>query len=113
MKRISGEPLLRLEEAIRRGENLSPSEWPIPPERVRLGGVPPAPEKIDAILAGCKTIAEELHVEACFLASRAAVTAIVRHEPRTVERVMELAGMLRWQAERMMPVIRKVLWGEA
>jgi hypothetical protein len=61
------------------------------------------------LLAACKTIAGELKIESCFLASRATLTAVARYEPRSVEKVMEASGMMRWQAERMMPAIRNVL----
>ena len=44
-------------------------------------------------------IAKELQIVASTLASRAALEAIVRSRPRTVDEIMESAGLLRWQAE--------------
>jgi ribonuclease D len=109
VKRITGENLARLESAVRIAENLPMSEWPVPPERIRSRERQPSPEKVDALLAACKTIAGELKIEACFLASRATLTAVARHEPRSIEKLMEMSGMMRWQAELMMPAISKVL----
>ncbi len=109
MKRITGENLVRLEKAIRSAEDLPMSEWPVAPERVRSRERQPSSEKVEALLAACKTIAGELKIEACFLASRATLTAVARHEPRSIERAMEVSGMMRWQAALMMPAILNVL----
>jgi ribonuclease D len=109
IKRITGDNLARLESAIRSAENLSPSEWPTPPERIRSRERQPSPEKVEALLAACKAIAGELRIESCFLASRATLTAVARHEPRSIEEVMEVSGMMRWQASLLMPAILNVL----
>jgi ribonuclease D len=61
------------------------------------------------LLAACKTVAGELKIESCFLASRATLTAVARYEPRSVEKAVEVSGMMRWQAELMMPAILNVL----
>ncbi|MFA5167632.1 MAG: HRDC domain-containing protein [Candidatus Omnitrophota bacterium] len=109
MKRITGDNLARLESAVRFAENLPLSEWPTIPERIRSRERPPSPEKVEALLAACRTIAGELRIEPCFLASRATLTAVARHEPRSIEKVMEVSGMMRWQAGLMMPAILNVL----
>jgi len=109
MKRITGENLGRLESAIRIAEDLPMSEWPGVPERTRSRERQPSSEKVEALLAACKTIAGELKIESCFLASRATLTAVARHEPRSIEKVMEVSGMMRWQAELLMPAIQNVL----
>ncbi len=109
MRRVTGEILVRLESAIRVAESLPVSEWPAAPERVRSRERQPSAEKVEALLAACKTIAGELKIEPCFLASRATLTAVARHEPRSVEKAMETSGMMRWQAELMMPAIQNVL----
>ncbi|HNX68019.1 MAG TPA: HRDC domain-containing protein [Candidatus Omnitrophota bacterium] len=109
MKRISGERLARLENAIRTAENLPPSEWPVSPKRVRTSQPFPLPEKVEKLLAACKIIAAEYKIEACFLASRAAVTNIVRYQARSVESVIEASGMMRWQAGLILPAVKAVL----
>ena len=109
MKRITGENLVRLERAIRIAESLPLAEWPVTPERIRSREKQPSPEKVEALLAACKTVAGELKIEPCFLASRATLTAVARYEPRSIERVMEVSGMMHWQAGLMMPAILNVL----
>ena len=109
MKRITEENLTRLESAIRLAESLPLSEWPVAPERIRSREKQLFPEKVEALLAACKTIAGELRIEPCFLASRATLTAVARHKPRSIEKVMEVSGMMRWQAGLMMLAIRDVL----
>ncbi|MFH0985224.1 MAG: HRDC domain-containing protein [Candidatus Omnitrophota bacterium] len=109
MKRITGDPLGRLENAVRTAEGLPTSEWPVPPERIWSRERQPSSEKVETLISACKTLAGELKIESCFLASRAMLTAVARHEPRSVEKAMETSGMMRWQAELMMPVIQNVL----
>ena len=109
MKRITGENLARLESAVWRAEDLPMSEWPVAPERVRWREKQAAPDKVEALLTACKTVAGELKIEPCFLASRATLTAVARHEPRSIETAMEVSGMMRWQAELMMPSIQNIL----
>ncbi len=109
IKKIAGESLARLEHALRVAENLPPSAWPARPERVRSWERQPAGEKVEKLLEACKSVAGGLKIESCFLASRATLTAIARHEPGTIEQVMETSGMMRWQAELLMPSIREVL----
>jgi ribonuclease D len=109
LKRISGEPFERLEKAILTAESLAPSEWPVSPKWVRSSERQPSSEKVEALLDACKKIAAELKIESCFLASRAVLTAVARHEPRSVEKAQALCGMMRWQAELIMPAIQAVL----
>ena len=109
MKRITGDNLARLEKAIRFAENLPLSEWPTVPGRIGSRERQPSSEKVEALLTACKTIAGDLRIEPCFLASRATLTAVARHEPRSIEQVMEVSGMMRWQAGLMLPAILKVL----
>ncbi len=109
MKRITGENLVRLESAIRVAESLPLSEWPVAPERIRSRERQPTSEKVEALLAACKIIAGELKMEPCFLASRATLTAVARHEPRSIEKVIETSGMMRWQAALLMPAIQSLL----
>jgi len=109
MKRITGDSLARLENAIRIADDLPMSEWPVAPERIRSRERQPSSEKVEALIAACKTVAGELKIESCFLASRATLTAVARCEPRSIEKTMEVSGMMRWQAELLMPAILNAL----
>lgn len=109
LKRITGENLARLESAIRTAGALPFQEWPAVSARTRAKEEGPSREKVEALLAACKAVATELKIEPCFLASRATVTSAVRREPRSVQEAMEFCGMMRWQAELLMPAIQNVL----
>ena len=109
LKRVSGEVLTCLESSIRIAEGLSPSEWPVPPERSRMREAAVSQEKVETLRDACKAIAEASKIEPCFLASRAALAAVARHRPRSIETIMEVSGMMRWQAELTMPAIQAVL----
>ncbi|HLD50209.1 MAG TPA: HRDC domain-containing protein, partial [bacterium] len=89
---------------IRFAENVPSAEWPGPPVRAAWPERVPE-EKIEPLLAACKTLADELRIEPCFLASRAALTAVVQHQPKSIEKLMEVSGMMRWQAELIMPAL--------
>lgn len=113
LKRIPGESYTRLESVVRRAEELSPEDWPAPLPRAKSQGEAFSKEKVEALLAACKAIAAALKIEPCFLAPRAAVTAVVRYQARSVEKVREASGMMRWQAELVMPAVQTVLGGAA
>lgn len=109
LKRITGEHRERLESAIRAAESLPPEQWPAAPQRMKPPEKWPSREKVEALLAACKTIADALRIEPGFLASRAALTAVALHQPRSIEGVREVSGLMRWQAELVMPAIESVL----
>ena len=103
--------LLRtLEEAIARVVRMDPAQWP---ERIRLErpDAPPADvmEQINALRGECASIAKELEIAAATLAPRAALEAIARSRPRTVDEIMERGGLLRWQAELIQGAVEKCL----
>jgi ribonuclease D len=103
--------LLRtLEEAIARAAGMDPAEWP---ER-RSVERPDAPhadviEQINALRGECASIAKELEIAAATLAPRAALEAIARNRPRTVDEIMERGGLLRWQAKLVEDAVVKCL----
>ena len=108
LKRITGEPFERLEKAILYAESLPFSQWPVSPKKERSSERQPSSEKVEALLVACKKIAGDLKIESCFLASRAALTSVARHEPQSVEKAQEACGLMRWQAELILPAVRAV-----
>jgi len=109
LKRITGENLTRLKNAIRSAENMPPAQWPKPVQRTARRDEQPDEEKLELLLTACKTLAKELQIQSPFLASRSALTAVIKHQPRSVEQVMEVGGMMSWQAKLMMPAIKTIL----
>jgi ribonuclease D len=109
LKRMTGENLVRLERAVRVAEALPSSEWPLPPAKTREHGEGFSQKEVESLLGACRSIAAGLRIEACFLASRAAVTAVVRNRPKAIEEVREVSGLMRWQAELLMPAISAIL----
>lgn len=112
LKRITGNSLARLERAIKSADSLPPEAWPALPERPRPIVERASPEEVEALMTACKAIANELRIEPCFLAARAALTAVVRRRPRSVDEVMEVSGMMRWQASQVMSAVQAVLGGQ-
>lgn len=106
LKRFTGENLVRLENAVLSAENTPREKWPLPPKKMERAPGCPGQEKLGPLLAACKKLADELQIEPSFLAPRSALTAVVRHRPQSIEKVMEVSGMMRWQAELMAPAIR-------
>ena len=105
IKRFSGKTLVRLEKGIQAAEKLPPAEWPLPRERRPRGTEGIDQRKLEALMSACKQAAEKHQIESSFLASRAALTAVIEHHPESIEKVMEVSGLMHWQAELLMPVI--------
>ena len=108
-RNIVGAQLTTLEEAIARAACMDETEWP---ELRRRG--PAAPrndyvEEINALRGECAQIAKELEIAAATLAPRAALEAIARSRPRTVDEIMARGGLLRWQAELVQGAVEKCL----
>jgi len=108
LKRFTGKNLAGLENAIRSAKNRPPAEWPLPKKRVERTTERPDREKLEALLAACKRLAKKLQIESSFLASRSALTAVTQQRPGSIEKVMEVSGLMRWQAELMMPEIKAI-----
>jgi ribonuclease D len=104
--------LLRtLEEAIARAAGMDPAYWPERrsferPETLTADAV----EWINALRRECARIAGELEIAAATLAPRAALEAIARSRPRTVDKIMKSGGLLRWQAELIEGAVEKCLY---
>jgi ribonuclease D len=100
--------LRTLEEAIARVAGMDPAQWP---ERKRheRPDVPTADvaERIDALRVECARIAKDLGILAATLAPRAALEAIARSLPRTVDEIMKSGGLLRWQANLIHGAVEK------
>ncbi|MDO8730487.1 MAG: HRDC domain-containing protein [Candidatus Omnitrophota bacterium] len=109
LKRFTGENRARLENALRSAKNAPPAEWPLPKKRREWATERPDQKKLEALLAACRTLAKKLGIEPSFLASRGALTAVIRHQPRSIEEVAKVSGLMHWQAELMLPEIKTLL----
>jgi ribonuclease D len=103
--------LLRtLEEAIARAAGMDPAQWPERRSLERPDALPAAViEQTNALRGECASIAKELEIAAATLAPRAALEAIARSRPRTVDDIMESGGLLRWQAKLVEGAVVKCL----
>ncbi len=109
-RNIVGSRLKTFRTAIARAEGMTSSEWPEPVGSARSHKPPiDQRERIDTLRNKCARIAEELEIAPSTLAPRAAVEAIVRNLPRTVDEIMASGGLLRWQAELVRPAVDKTL----
>ena len=102
--------LQTLEEAITRAAGMDQTQWPEVRRLERDDA--PRPDfmaQVNALRGECARIAKELHIAASTLAPRAALEAIAQSQPRTVDEIMESAGLLRWQAELVQGAVEKCL----
>ena len=79
---------------------MSQAQWPELRRRERAE--PPNAEcleRFNALRDECARIAKELGIAASTLAPKAALEAIARSRPRTVDEIMKIGALLRWQAE--------------
>ncbi len=109
-RNIVGSWLSTLEEAIARAARMTPAEWP---ERSRLvRAYTPridCKEQIDTLRGECAQIAKQLEIAPSTLAPRAALEAVARSRPRTLDEIMASGGLLRWQAELVQSAVEKTL----
>ena len=109
-RNIRGALLTTMEQAIARAAGMSAAEWP---ERKRGERVEPLSNddlaKLTALRGACATIAKELVIAASTLAPKAALDAVVRSRPRTLDEIVERGGLLRWQAELVQGAVQKCL----
>jgi ribonuclease D len=107
---LGGSRLRTLEEAITRAAAMDQAQWP-DLRRLDRDYAPPADcdEQIDALRGECARIAKELGITASTLAPRAALEAIARSRPRTLDEIMGSGGLLRWQAELVQRAVKECL----
>jgi len=108
-RNIVGAQLTTLEEAIARVAGMDETEWPEPPKRDHEAPRNDCIEEIKSLRVECAQIAQELEIAASTLAPRAALEAIARSRPRTVDEIMKTGGLLRWQAELVQGAVEKCL----
>jgi ribonuclease D len=108
-RNIVGARLRTLDEAITRAAGMDPTQWPEVKRRDRDAGRNDCSEQINALRAECAPIAKELGIAASTLAPRAAIEAIVRSRPRTLEEIMENGRLLSWQAELVQGAVERCL----
>jgi len=109
-RNIVGSWLSTLEEAIARAAGMTPAEWPERSRHVRANTPPiDSQEQVDALRGLCAQIAKELEIAPWTLAPRAALEAVARSRPRTLDEIMASGGLLRWQAELVQAAVEKTL----
>jgi ribonuclease D len=109
-RNIDGARLRTLEEAIGRAAAMPQPSWP--EIRRPLRGEPfrsDGKEQLEQLREECARIAKELAIAPSTLAPRAALEAISRQRPRTVEEIMASGSLLRWQAELIRGGVDKIL----
>jgi hypothetical protein len=77
------------------------AEWPEPRKFDREVPRNDRIEEINALRA------KELEIAASTLAPRAALEAIARSRPQTVDQIVKSGGLLRWQAELVQGAVEK------
>ena len=99
-----------LEEAIARAARLEPLQWPEPRKLQRPEAPPAEVTKLtDALRRECASIAEKLQIAAPTVAPKAALQAIARSRPHTIDEIVENGGLLRWQAELIHGAVERCL----
>jgi ribonuclease D len=108
-RHISGARLATLEAAIVRAAGMDETEWPAARKRDRDALRNDCTEEINRLRAECARLAKELEIAPSTLTPRAALEAIARARPRTVDEIMAVGSLLRWQAELIEGAVRKCL----
>jgi ribonuclease D len=92
--------LTTLVEAIKRASGMAEAQWPELKRREHVEAISAeCMERINALRVECAASAKELGLAAATLAPKAALEAIGRSRPQSVDEIMATSGLLRWQAE--------------
>jgi ribonuclease D len=106
---IVGAQLTTLAEAVARVARMDEIEWPELRRRDSDAPRNNCVEEISALRGECAQIAKGLEISASTLAPRAALEAIARSRPRSVDELIASGGLLRWQAELVQGAVEKCL----
>lgn len=105
-----GKRLAALKRAIRRAHETPKSQWPaLHKSRGKKPSGPEPTKLIDALRTECARIAGELELPPSVLAPRAAMVAVARRRPRSIESTMKAGPLMKWQAELLAPSIERLL----
>jgi ribonuclease D len=108
-RNIVGAQLTTFHEAITRVRGTDEAEWPEPKKHDRAVPRNDSIEEINELRGECARIARELEIAASILAPKAALEAIARSRPRSVDEIMASGGLLRWQAKLVHRAVEKCL----
>ncbi|MBI9017747.1 MAG: HRDC domain-containing protein [Phycisphaerae bacterium] len=96
-RNCSGDRFRSLGKAIKDAFELKIEDCPQP---IKSNFVPrPAGEMFKKLKDSCQEIADDLKIDSSVLAPRAALTAISRNRPTTVDEIVQCSDLLPWQAE--------------
>jgi ribonuclease D len=99
-RNIRGNLLTKLVEAIKRASAMVEAQWPELKRREHVEVISAeCMARINALRVECAAIAKELGIAAATVAPKAAIEAIGRSRPRSIDEIMATSGLLRWQAE--------------
>jgi ribonuclease D len=101
-----GARMASLEDAIRRAAALNPEEWPLP--RLRPVGPPLRPGRgLDRLRDEVARLAVRHAVDPSVIAPRSSLEEISRTRPTDAAGICR-AGLMMWQAELLLPILRRV-----
>lgn len=108
-RNIRGARLQALEAAIARAAAMEPAQWPERRILERSDGLPAnCREQFDALRSECWRIAADLGIAPSTLAPRAALEALARSRPQSLDDVMKSTALLHWQAELVQGALQEI-----
>lgn len=100
-----------LRKAIIRARNLPRTKWPGPrkPRRDNPKSNRVSKPGMDALRSECAHIAQRLGITPSVLAPRAALAALLRNRPRTINEIMQAGPLMRWQANLVKSALDRII----
>jgi ribonuclease D len=103
-----GVRLQSLREAIQKAASLAPADWPEP--RLRRPDERPGPGRgLNRLRDDVARLAADLGLAPSVIAPRTALEEISRRRPTDAAGIRQAAGLAPWQAELLLPVVRRAL----
>ncbi len=113
LQRFKGEVRAGLENALKTAEQMPQSEWPVYREKTPWYEKRGERVDIEPLADACKKVASELKIQSSVLATAAALTAVMENKPQSIEEMVKTAGLMRWQAEFVLPQFQKIRGGKS
>lgn len=111
--RCAGKFKKSLTAALQKAQNLPEDQWPgkVKSDRTRRLADSTL-TVINQLKAECEKIAAQLDLAPQLIASRAALTRIVVNNAATLEQIQKKEILMNWQADLLLPAIKKILSGQ-
>jgi ribonuclease D len=87
---------------------LEESEWPTTKKHKRPKSTPGFGHIMSSLREGCRKLAKELEIDPSVIASRKTLEIVAAKRLKTIDELISVADLMKWQAELILPIMTKL-----